>query len=475
MLSLRLNQSWLSKMLSLLALMVGASVFVPTAQAFQGEESAAVLGEESVEEVNTKDDEIAAEGSPDEEGPDEYYAINTIVMFICGVLVLFMQAGFAMLEVGLNSAKNTINILFKNVMDLSVGIILFFFIGYGLMYPGDEAAGGWFGYGGVMSLENAADATGSYHGAADFLFQAAFAATAATIVSGAVAGRMKFSAYLIYSAVLTGLIYPISGMWRWGGGYFGVDGNMFHDFAGSVIVHAVGGFAGLAGAMALGPRLGRFSETGDSRPIPGHNVTFAALGVFILWVGWYGFNPGSQLAYGSNEDAAAVAYIAVTTSLSAAAGAIIAMVTAWIMFKKPDVTMALNGALAGLVGITANCDQVSTSSALIIGGVAGVLVVLAIVGLEKFKIDDPVGAFPVHGVCGVWGGIATGIFGTAGDLSMSVQLTATVAMCAWSFITMFALFKGLNAVGILRVSREEEEMGLDLSEHGMRAYGDNLS
>ena len=483
MLFLRLDRSWFGRMMCLLALIIGTSSFVPTAQAFQEEEPVAEVEEASaetedvtaVEESELENTQEMEEGAAaDTPEPDEHYAINTIVMFFCGVLVLFMQAGFAMLEVGLNSAKNTINILFKNVMDLSVGIILFFFIGYGLMYPGENFAGGFFGYGGVMSLENAAGG-GAYHGAADFLFQAAFAATASTIVSGAVAGRMKFSAYLIYSAILTGIIYPISGMWKWGGGYFGVDGNMFHDFAGSVVVHAVGGFAGLAGAIALGPRLGRFSESGESRPIPGHNVTFAALGVFILWVGWYGFNPGSQLAYGSNGDAAAVAYIAVTTSLSAAAGAIISMVTAWILFKKPDVTMALNGALAGLVGITANCDQVSTTSALIIGAVGGVLVVLAIIGLEKFKIDDPVGAFPVHGVCGVWGGIATGIFGTAGDLSLSVQITATVAMCVWAFVTMFGLFMGLKSFGMLRVSREEEEMGLDLSEHGMRAYGDSLS
>ncbi len=488
MLSLRQNQSWLGRMFCLLALMLGTSLFVPTAQALQEEEPAveAVEAEEVAEEAaveTAEEEEVVDEAEvetsegellTEEEGPDEHYAINTIVMFICGVLVLFMQSGFAMLEVGLNSAKNTVNILFKNVMDLSVGIILFFFIGYGLMYPGGDTEGGWFGYGGVVSIANEADATGAYHGAADFLFQAAFAATAATIVSGAVAGRMKFSAYLIYSAILTGFIYPISGMWKWGAG--ALDAAGFQDFAGSVIVHAVGGFAGLAGAMVLGPRLGRFTDGGEAKPMAGHNVTFAALGVFILWVGWYGFNPGSQLAYGSNADAAAVAYIAVTTSLSAAAGAIIAMVTAWVLFKKPDVTMALNGALAGLVGITANCDQVSTMSALVIGAVSGVLVVLAIIGLEKLKIDDPVGAFPVHGVCGVWGGIATGLFGTGSDLARGeylwVQLYSTVVICVWAFATMYALFFVLNKLGALRVSREEEEIGLDLSEHGMSAYGD---
>ena len=479
MLSLSVNQSWRSKVFCLLAFLIGTSALAPTAEAFQEEQPAAEVTDESsaqevtaAEEADLENEETMAEA----EGPDEHYAINTIVMFICGVLVLFMQAGFAMLEVGLNSAKNTVNILFKNVMDLSVGIILFFFIGYGLMYPSDPISD-WLGYGGVVDLENAADATGSYHGGADFLFQAAFAATAATIVSGAVAGRMKFSAYLVYSAILTGIIYPISGMWKWGGGALDIAG--FQDFAGSVVVHAVGGVAGLVGAMVLGPRIGRFSETGASRPIPGHNVTFAALGVFILWVGWYGFNPGSQLAYGSNDDAAAVAYIAVTTSLSAAAGAVIAMITAWCLFKKPDVTMALNGALAGLVGITANCDQVSTWSSLIIGGVAGVLVVLAILGLEKFEIDDPVGAFPVHGVCGIWGGIATGLFGTGSDLARGeyiwVQLYSTVIICVWALATMYALFFVLNQFGQLRVSREEEEMGLDLSEHGMRAYGDSLA
>lgn len=412
------------------------------------------------------------------------YTINTLFMFICAILVLFMQAGFAMVEVGMNSAKNTVNILAKNVLDLSVGVLLFLFVGYGLMYPGDE---GWIGFGdkqilgfsgSMVTRDSDAPNLGTTWGnSADFMFQVAFAATAATIVSGAVAGRMKFSAYLLYSAVITGLIYPISGSWKWGAGFLGDAG--FQDFAGSVVVHAVGGFAGLAGAMLLGPRIGRYTADGKSVPIPGHNITFAALGVFILWVGWYGFNPGSQLTYFGWENAEKTTYIALTTTLSGAAGSVVALITAWVLFGKPDLTMALNGVLAGLVGITANCDRVDQVSALIIGAVSGVLVVLGTVALDKLKIDDPVGAFPVHGLCGVWGGLATGFFGdlpSVDDVELTrgafigVQVYGTVVIVAWAFITMFALFFVLKMFGMLRVSAEEEQAGLDVSEHGMHAY-----
>ena len=399
------------------------------------------------------------------------YTFNTIVMFVCAVLVLFMQAGFAMLEVGMNAAKNTINILFKNVMDLSVGVLLFFFIGFGLMYPGGDYEGKWFGFGGAgiggMEMGPVVDATSDYSPSADFLFQVAFAATAATIVSGAVAGRMQFKSYLIYSAILTGFIYPISGMWKWGGGW--LDAMGFQDFAGSVVVHAVGGFAGLAGAIVLGPRIGRFVQ-GKSVAMPGHNITFAALGVLILWVGWYGFNPGSQLTYWGADNANITTYIAVTTTLSAAAGALAAMLVGWVLFSKPDVTMALNGALAGLVGITANCDQVALWAAIVIGLVSGLLVVVGIVLLDKLSVDDPVGAWPVHGLCGIWGGLATGIFGTAEGVSFVTQLIGTAVICAWAFFTMLILFAILRAMGILRVSAEEETRGLDISEHGMHAY-----
>jgi len=375
---------------------------------------------------------------------DSAYTINTLIMFICAVLVLFMQAGFAMVEVGLNSAKNTVNILAKNVMDLSVGVILFLFVGFGLMYPGDNwLFEGVLGEPSSFVARDNPEAPGDYSSSADFLFQVAFAATAATIVSGAVAGRMKFGAYLVYSALLTGLIYPISGSWKWGGGF--LDAMGFQDFAGSVVVHAVGGFAGLAGAIVLGPRLGRFTSDGKSVPLPGHNIAFAALGVFILWIGWYGFNPGSQLTYAGASNAEATTYIALTTTLAASAGAVAALLTAWALFRWES---------------------------LVIGAAGGALVVLGILMLDKLKIDDPVGAWPVHGLCGVWGGIATGIFGdlpdgieTVGGFIM-VQSIATLVICAWAFFTMLGVFLALKAVGVLRVSAEEEQAGLDISEHG---------
>jgi Amt family ammonium transporter len=395
-----------------------------------------------------------------------------MMLFLTAVLVLFMQAGFALVETGLNASKNAVNIMMKNFMDLVVGVLLFFVVGYGMMYPGEsiylkvgEAKLWGFGQFGIAEEADPAKA-GNLHSQADFLFQCAFCATAATIVSGCVAGRIQFRAYLIYTAVITGLIYPVSGMWKWGQGWLHQLG--FMDFAGSVVVHAVGGFAGLAGALALGPRLGRFVK-GKSIPMPGHNIPFAALGVFILWIGWYGFNPGSQLAFTGKVNTDAVVLIAVNTTLAAAGAAMVAMLLSWMLFKKPDLTMALNGALGGLVGITANCDCVSNWEALLyIGPVAGVLVTLAVVALDKLQIDDPVGAFPVHGVCGVWGGIATGLFGT--DRALVPQLIGTFAIVGWSLSTSLALFYGLKAAGLLRVSAEEELAGLDISEHGMYAY-----
>lgn len=463
--------------LARLLLLVSMGLFGPSVGFASAQETAAVeVVAEAPAEATT------AEAPAEEAPPAPYtnaeldYTINTLIMFVCAVLVLFMQAGFAMVEVGLNSSKNTVNILFKNLMDLCIGVMLYWLFGYNLMYPGSDYEGKWFGtFAMFVSRDNETpNYDTGWSNSADFLFQVAFAATAATIVSGAVAGRLKFSAYLVYSAFLTGLIYPVSGMWKWGGGALAAMG--FADFAGSVLVHAVGGFAGLAGALALGPRIGRFSADGKSRPMPGHNLTFAALGVFILWVGWYGFNPGSQLTYSGAANAEATTYIAFTTTLAAAAGSIAAMGLAWALFGKPDLTMALNGALAGLVGITANCDRVSQIEAVIIGAIAGVLVVLAIIALEKFCIDDPVGAFPVHGVCGVWGGLATGIFGDLPDgidtqmAFFIVQAKSTAIIVAWSFITMAILFYTLKAIGMLRVSEEEEIQGLDFGEHGMSAY-----
>ncbi|MEX0670718.1 MAG: ammonium transporter [Pirellulales bacterium] len=421
------------------------------------------------------------------------YTINTLIMFICAVLVIFMQAGFAMVEIGLNSAKNTINILSKNVMDFCIGVVLYLFIGFALMYPGSAwIVPGWLGTPNAFVVRDAqvkADSDPAvwdvppffsggvkYSSSADFLFQVAFAATAATIVSGAVAGRMKFGGYLIYTAFLTGLIYPISGSWKWGGGWLQELG--FQDFAGSILVHAVGGFAGIIGAIFLGPRIGRYTSSGKSVPIPGHNLSLAALGVFILLVGWYGFNPGSQLTYSGIANAQATTYIALTTTIAASTGAIVALVVGWLLFGKPDLTMALNGVLGGLVAITANCDRVSQAESLIIGGIGGALVVAGIVLLDKLRIDDPVGAWPVHGVCGLWGGIATGIFGDLPDGIAStadfvkVQLIGSFAVIAWSVVTMIAVFGMLKMIGMLRVSPLEEQEGLDIHEHGMRAYPD---
>ncbi len=392
------------------------------------------------------------------------YAIDNFFLFMCAVLVLFMQAGFALLESGLNSAKNTVNILFKNIIDLSAGALLFYVVGYSLMYPVDGngiIALSGFGYIGESSEAGA----GVLNPQVNWLFQVAFAATAATIVSGAVAGRMKFSAYLIYSVVLTGLIYPISGYWKWGGGW--LDALGFYDFAGSLVVHALGGFAGLAGALVLGPRVGRFKKNGGSKAMPGHSLTISTLGVFILWIGWYGFNPGSQLAIVGVDNTNMVMHIAVNTTLAAAAGGVTAMILAWWLFKKPDLSMALNGILAGLVGITAGCDSVTNGESIIIGLIAGLLVVLAILFLEKMRIDDPVGAWPVHGVAGVWGGLATGIFG---DHSLVAQLIGSIVIPLWGFLTMYGLFGLLKAFNLLRVSETEEIRGLDISEHQEEAY-----
>ncbi|WP_437224359.1 ammonium transporter [Planctomicrobium sp. SH661] len=453
-------------------------------------EPAAVVEESVTEVVETNAGSEAAAPAPADipaDGNALAYTINTLFMLICAALVIFMQAGFALVETGLNSAKNAVNIMFKNLIDFCIGVTFFWLFGFNMMYPGEAYEGkvlprfpaesGHL----FVARDNPVTQENLDYGfaaSADFMFQVAFAATAATIVSGAVAGRLKFSAYLAYSAIICALVYPVSGFWKWGGGFLAADG--FQDFAGSIVVHSVGGFAGLMGAIALGPRIGRFSKEGKSHPIPGHNIPMACLGVFILLVGWYGFNPGSMLKYTGYVSAEATAYIAMTTTIAAAAGAIASMILAWVMFGKPDLTMGMNGMLAGLVGITANCDRVSQPESFIIGAIAGVIVVFAIVALEKLKIDDPVGAFPVHGACGIWGGLSTGIFGDIpegfafGDSRMGfflVQLKATVVIVSWAIVTMGILFYALKAMGMLRVTPEEEIEGLDIGEHGMHAYG----
>lgn len=474
------RRGWAVMLLALLATLAGPAGYATA----QEEEAAEAPAAEATEEAATE--EPAAEAEPaaeeeaeaaaeeeavEEEAPAEElgvgYALDNAFLMLAAVLVFFMQAGFAMVESGFNSSKNAVNIMFKNAMDICVGVLLFFVLGFGLMYPtsytGAEASP-YFGFGGVGldGYEAASDRTFSPE--VDWLFQAVFAATAATIVSGAVAGRMKVSGYLLYSAVLTGLIYPISGYWKWGGGW--LDAMGFADFAGSAVVHGLGGFAGLAGAIVLGPRIGRYVD-GKSVPMPGHNIPLAGLGVFILWFGWYGFNPGSQLAFQGTADIDMTMHCAVTTTLAAGAGGIVATLLSWIMFGKPDLSMGLNGILGGLVGITACCDCMSDWQAIIVGAVAGVLVVAGVLLLDKLKIDDPVGAWPVHGLCGIWGCLAIGFFGH-GDLA--VQACGAFSICAWAFVTMFVLFSVLKSLGLLRVSPEEEQQGLDISEHGMAAY-----
>lgn len=396
--------------------------------------------------------------------------LNTFWVLIAGALVFFMQAGFALVEAGLTRSKNTSNILFKNLMDFSIGTLGFWIIGYGIMFG---AGSGFFGSFEFFSTTDHGSALGIPN-EAFFFFQLVFAATAATIVSGAMAERTKFISYLVYSAIITLVIYPISGHWIWGGGWLSQLSTPFVDFAGSTVVHSVGGWLALAGALVLGPRIGKY-KNGKINAIPGHSITLAALGVFILWLGWFGFNPGSTLGFG---DAGLVAKIFVTTNAAAAAGAVATLATTWIRYGKPGLSMTLNGVLAGLVAITAGCHAVTPAGAVMIGAIAGVLVVFAVEFFDKvLKIDDPVGAISVHGVCGAFGTIAVGLFATDGGLfngggaSLLIsQLIGVVSIFAWAFGIGLVLFLGIKYTFGLRVSAKEEENGLDYYEHGERAY-----
>jgi len=395
--------------------------------------------------------------------------LNYVWTLIAACLVFFMQAGFAMVESGFTRAKSAVNIMMKNLMDFSMGSIAFWAVGFGIMFG--SSGTGWFGTDGFF-LSGWEGPDGDQWVLAFWMFQCVFAATAATIVSGAVAERTKFIGYLIYSIVLCAFIYPVFGSWAWGSllnGNGWLEGLGFIDFAGSTVVHSIGGWAALAGAMVLGPRLGKYGRNGEIRAIPGHNIPMAAIGVFILWLGWFGFNPGSTTTGDSS-----IAMIFVTTNLSAASGAILAMLTSWIMFKKPDIGMSLNGALAGLVGITAGCANVSPSSAIIIGAISGVLVVLSVVTIDKMHIDDPVGAVSVHGVCGAWGTLAAGLFNFGGTnvKIITTQLIGIGAAFIWAFGTAFILFKLIDMTIGLRVSKEDEMIGVDIAEHGAHAYND---
>ncbi len=399
-----------------------------------------------------------------------------IWMLIAGFLVFVMQAGFAMVEAGFCRAKNANNLMMKNLLDFCMGALAYLAVGFGFMYGTDKV--GLIGWSNFFLLGPDAYDVTVYR---DFMFQVVFAATAATIVSGAVAERLKFNAYLIYSLVISAFIYPVYGHWVWGGGWLSNLG--FHDFAGSGVVHAVGGLVALAGAIVLGPRFGKYDSNGKPRAIPGHNIPLAAIGVFILWFGWYGFNPGSTL----NGEDLRMAVIAVNTTLAASAGAVSALLFIRARTGVWDIGMALNGVLAGLVAVTAPCAVISAVPAVLIGLVAGILVVVSILTVENLGVDDPVGAFSVHGVNGIWGLIAVGLFadGTYADVTglffgggvqqLITQLIGAVAAAAWAFILGLVTFKAMDLAFGIRVSPEEELSGLDVIEHGSGAYGNFLT
>jgi Amt family ammonium transporter len=402
--------------------------------------------------------------------PGEFVANNVWMMLATG-LVFIMHLGFATLESGLTRAKNTTNILFKNTFIPCAGILTYFLVGFNLMYPGEF--NGWFGFAGFgltppeggMTVDYA---SGGYTYWTDFLFQAMFAATCATIVSGAVAERIKLSSFMVFSIVFVALVYPIAGSWKWGKGW--LDAMGFYDFAGSTLVHSVGGWGALVGAMILGPRLGKYGKDGKIHPMPGSNMPMATVGVFLLWLGWFGFNGGSVLSANPELTSA----VLVTTSLAAAAGCMTAIMASWMLSSKPDLSMALNGILAGLVGITAGADVTTPITSIIIGGAAGFLVVGSVVFFDKIRIDDPVGAISVHLACGIWGTLAVGIFSTNPDHSFMTQLIGVVAYGVFTAACAAALFLVIKATMGLRVSEEEEIEGLDFGEHGMHAYDLNV-
>jgi Amt family ammonium transporter len=383
-----------------------------------------------------------------------------------------MQAGFALVEAGFTRSKNMVNILFKNLMDFSVGSLVFWIIGFGLMFGSDIS-----GFIGSPNLFFKDGWEGGIPAEAFLIFQTVFAATAATIVSGAMAERTEFKSYLLFSLVITAVIYPISGHWIWGGGWLSQLATPFHDFAGSTVVHMVGGVVALTGTLALGPRIGKYNGK-KVNAIPGHNMGFGALGVFILWLGWFGFNPGSQLAASGSANSIAISHIFVTTNLAAAAGALAATIISWMRWGKPSLSFALNGALAGLVGITAGCAVVTASGAVLIGLISGVVLVFAVTFIDNvLHIDDPVGAISVHGVCGALGTILVGLFSEStglfyghGAAQLISQLIGVAAVAAWAGVTGFILFRILKATVGLRVPKRIEEEGLDIYEHGESAY-----
>lgn len=418
----------------------------------------------------------AAEGYYDRYEDSPFFALSNVWILLCAFLVFIMHLGFASIESGLCQKKNTVNILFKNVFIICSGLILYAVWGFNAMYPlGNWSITNIFAFGSPLSMSGNEGNDLSYGGTAlcqtgwaDFIFQAMFAATAATIVSGAVAERVKLTSFMIFAVLLVGIAYPITGGWKWGEGW--LDQLGFYDFAGSSVVHAFGGFAALACVLVLGPRRGKYTKEG-LKPILPSNMPLASIGAFLLWFGWFGFNGGSVLA----ATPGAISYVIVTTSLGAAVGGLGAMFTSWIVLKKPDLSMALNGILAGLVGVTAGADQLSLLGSGIAGGVAGILVVLAVIFFDKLKIDDPVGAISVHGVCGIWGTLAVGLpFLTLPEAGapFGVQLIGTLSIGAFAFIFSFVVFFILKMVMGVRVDEQEEAEGLDVAEHGSPAYSD---
>ncbi len=433
---------------------------------------------------------ILAEGPGTDNLPDALETIvelenglNTVWMLLAAMLVFFMQPGFALVEAGFTRTKNTANILMKNFVDFTVGALLFWIIGFGFM----------FGAGGFLGTPHLCDYSfwtgdGALPSAGFLVFQTVFCATAATIVSGAMAERTKFSMYLVYTVCISVLIYPISGHWTWGGGWLMNDeegsfmmrtfGTAFHDFAGSTIVHSVGGWIALVGAAILGPRIGKYGKDGHSKAIPGHNLTIAALGVFILWFGWFGFNPGSQLAAATPDDQIAISTVFLTTNLAACAGGFVALALSWLKYGKPSLSLTLNGILAGLVGITAGCDAVAAWAAVCIGAICGGVMIYSVELIDRvLKVDDPVGASSVHGVCGFLGTVLTGLFATDGGLFLGggwgmvfAQLFGAVVVGSWAAIMGFVIFKTLDKLHGLRVDHRIEEEGLDIYEHGESAY-----
>ena len=392
-------------------------------------------------------------------------------MLLAAMLVFWMQPGFALCEAGFTRSKNTVNILMKNFVDFMLGSLLFFFVGFGFMFGSDGA-----GFIGAPNWGDLSFYKGDLPVEGFLIFETVFCATAATIVSGAMAERTKFSMYLVYSAFISLIVYPVEGHWTWGGGWLADLG--FHDFAGSAIVHSVGGVLALIGAIALGPRRGKYGKDGKSRAIPGHNLAIAALGVFILWLGWFGFNPGSQLAASGEVNRIAISHVFLTTNLAAAAGGTATMFLTWLKYGKPSLSLTLNGVLAGLVGITAGCDAVSPWGATVIGLLCGIVLVFAIEFIDhKLHIDDPVGASSVHGVCGIFGTVLTGLLATDGGLFygggwhfFGVQCLGILAIDLWAAVCGFILFFGIKKANGLRVEPRVEDEGLDIYEHGESCY-----